>query len=307
MSPQASERYLPRLLDGLAKRHGGTLIGAILMVVACITHASMMAAVKGLADTFPVWQILLIRSGGQLLMLVPLIVGTRGQVLSSNRIGVQLTRSVLSFIALISAFYAIAHLPLASASAISFLRIIFIIALAGVLFSDRIGIVGWSAAVLGLGGIVIMLDPSAEGLNEAALIAAFGAMLTASVTLTVKSLTQTDTTATMMCYSALGLTMLCAIPSAFTWVPMGREHLPLIAILIASASVTQWCFTNAYRHGETSTIATVEYFRLVAAAIIGFLFFAEVPSFGALCGIALIIVASFIAVKRERIRSSLGL
>jgi drug/metabolite transporter (DMT)-like permease len=300
--PQVADRFLPRLLERLAARHGGTLVGAALMVVACLTHGAMMAAVKGLAGTYPIWQILLMRSIGQFVMLIPLIVGTGGQVLKSERIGLQGLRAVLSFIALMAAFYAIAHLPLAEASAISFLRIIFVVALAGLIFSDRIGAIGWAAAAMGFGGIVIMLDPSAEGLNEAAAIAAAGALVTAVVTITVKQLTRSDSTATMMCYSAGGLTLLCLAPSMFTWEPIGWDDSPLFALLIASALVTQWCFTNAYRHGETSTIATVEYFRLVAAALIGLIIFAEVPTPGALAGIALIMSASFVAVRRERIR-----
>ena len=78
---------------------------------------------------------------------------------------------------------------------------------------------------------------------------------------------------------------------------------PHLTLLIGSAFITQWCFTNAYRHGEASVMATVEYTRLIAAAFIGFVIFSEVPTLGAVIGIILIVTASFIAVRREQIRS----
>lgn len=263
----------------------------------------MMASVKELSLTFPIWQILLLRSLGQSTMLLPLIINTRGNVFKSNHLVLQLLRILFSFISLMAAFYTIAHLPLAEASAISFLRIIFVVALAGVVFSDKVGVIGWAAAVIGLCGILIMLDPTASEINIAALIGAAGALVTAIVTIMVKRLTQYDATSTIMCYSSFGLTVLCAVPSAIAWEPITWSLVPLIALLIGSAFITQWCFTNAYRHGEASVIATIEYSRLIAAALLGFIIFSEVPTPTALVGITLIITASVIAIRREKIRS----
>jgi drug/metabolite transporter (DMT)-like permease len=202
-----------------------------------------------------------------------------------------------------AAFYTIAHLPLAQASAISFLRIIFVVALAGVVFAERVGVIGWAATVIGLAGILIMLDPTAEEVNIAALVGAAGALVTAVVTILVKRLTQIDATSTIMCYSSFGLTVLCAVPSVVAWEPITWAFLPLFALLIGTAFVTQWCFTSAYRCGEASVIATIEYARLVAAALLGYVIFSEIPTPGALTGIVLIITASIIAIRRERIRS----
>jgi drug/metabolite transporter (DMT)-like permease len=50
-------------------------------------------------------------------------------------------------------------------------------------------------------------------------------------------------------------------------------------------------------------MGTVEYSRLVVAALVGFLIFDEIPTFDALGGIALIVAASFVAVRRDQIRA----
>ena len=295
--------FLPKILERWSGLYGGNVVGAALMVLASFTNAAMMASVKELSLTIPIWQILLIRSVGQSTMLLPLVIKTGGAVLVTRSIGLHMLRIVISFISLMAAFYTVANLPLAEASAISFLRIIFVVALAGIVFADKIGVIGWAATVIGLAGILIILDPTASEINAAALVGAAGALVTAVVTITVKRLTQIDATSTIMCYSSFGLTVLCAVPNFFTWVPMSWANVPLFAFLIGNAFVTQWCFTNAYRHGEASVMATVEYSRLIASAFIGFVIFSEIPGLGATIGIVLIVMASIIAVRREQIRS----
>ena len=90
-----------------------------------------------------------------------------------------------------------------------------------------------------------------------------------------------------------------------TWRPITWDVAPLFAVTMVSGVVTTWCFINSYRHGEASIMATVEYSRLIAAALVGFVVFHEIPTANALVGIALIIVASFIAVRRDQIRTRL--
>lgn len=298
-----SPGQIPRILERWSSRYGGNVVGAALMVMASFTNAMMMASVKELSLIYPIWQILLIRSLGQSAILLPLVVKTGGAVLVTRSLGLHLLRILLSFVSLMAAFYTVANMPLAEASAISFLRIIFVVALAGIIFAEKIGVIGWAATVIGLAGILIILDPTASELNAAALVGSAGALVTSIVTIMVKRLTQVDATSTIMCYSSFGLTIVCAVPSFFTWVPLSWSLVPLIVFLIGNAFVTQWCFTNSYRHGEASVMATVEYSRLVASALIGFAVFSEIPSLSSTIGILLIVAASLIAVRREQIRN----
>ena len=306
MTSYTPSGLLPRYLERWAGRHGGNTIGAALVVVASFATAAMMVSVRDLSATYTVWQILLMRSLGQVVLLMPLIVRTGGDILKTERFDLQALRVILSFGAIACMFYAIAHLPLAEASAIGFTRVTFVVALASVVFAERVGLVGWSATAIGLAGIVVMLDPAAEVLNDAALIAAAGALGTAGVTILIKKLTQTDATATIMCYATIGLTLLCLPPSIYTWQPITWAATPHFALLVFYGIVTSWCFTNGYRHGEASVMATVEYSRLVAAALVGFAIYAEIPGPDAVVGACLIVSASFIALRRERIRARIA-
>jgi len=303
MATYGSSRFLPRILENLAQRYGGNVVGAALIVLSSLVLASMMGAVKELATTYSIWQILLARYVGQFVTLTPLIIGSRGSILKSDRIDLQVLRVALAFIGIVCMFYAIAYLPLAEASALGFSQTIFVVALAAILFTEKVGAIGWTATGIGIAGVTIILDPTAEVLNQAALVGVAGALANAGVAITVKKLTATDTTATIMCYPAIGLGLLFVVPGSVTWQPITWDAAPLFALIMVSGVVTTWCFINSYRHGEASIMATVEYSRLVAAALVGFIIFDEIPSAGALVGIALIVLATFIAVRRDQIRA----
>lgn len=303
MAEYDASGFLPRILEKYAQKYGGNVVGATLIVLSSVTMAAMMAAAKDLSDSYSVWQIVLMRSFGVAVMLTPLIIRSGGGVLKSEVVGFQLLRVVLGFVGIVCMFYSVAHLPLAEASAISFSRVVFVVGLAAIIFAERVGVIGWGAAAIGLAGVTVMLDPAAEALNRAALVGAAGAFANACVVMVVKKLTATDATVTIMCYPAIGLTLLCIVPSALTWQPITWEAAPMFALIMVSGIISNWCFINSYRHGEASIMGTVEYSRLVAAALFGFVMFHEVPTPDALLGIALIIAASFIAVRRDRIRA----
>jgi len=294
--------FFPRILERLSARYGGNVVGASLIVVSSFTLAAMLAAAKDLSASYSLWQIVLIRSLGVGLMLTPVIVRSRGNVLKSKRYGLQILRVCFGFVGITAMFYSVAYLPLAEASAINFSRTIFVVALAAIIFSERVGVIGWAAAAIGLLGVTVMLDPTAEALNTAAMVAVVGAFANACVVMVVKKLTATDATVTIMCYPPMGLTLLCIIPSILTWQSITWSAAPVFATLVVSSIFSNWCFINSYRHGEASIMGTVEYFRLVAAAIVGFAIFGEIPTLDSLIGIALIIAASFVAVRRDQIR-----
>ncbi len=59
---------------------------------------------------------------------------------------------------------------------------------------------------------------------------------------------------------------------------------------------------NGLRVGEATAVAPFEYSRLLFAAVVGMLFFAESPSFETLLGAALIVGSSlYIAVREARL------
>ncbi|MHA1524400.1 MAG: DMT family transporter [Alphaproteobacteria bacterium] len=293
-----------RLRQWAAGQNGNT-VGAVLLVLSSLTVAVLLGVVRELGDTYSVWQIMLARAVGQLVFFIPFLARRRGAILKTSRLPLHVARIVMSFFAIACWFYSISQLPLAQASAFSFSKGVFVVALAGFFLGERPGIVGWGATLVGFCGILVMLDPSQAQLQIAGLVAVAGALIASVTTLVIKRLTQTESTTTLMAYSAVGLTVLCVAPALLTWQPITWSAAPLFLIAALSGSFTQWCFITAYRYGEASVMAIVEYLRLPAAAFVGFAVFAEIPTFASLIGMAMIIAASLISLRRKRIRAGI--
>ena len=293
-------------LSAWADKQNANTVGAVLIVLSSVTVAALMGAVRELGQTYPIWQIMLARAGGQLLLLLPFMARGRWQMLRTEKLGWHISRVVTAYMGLLGWFYSIAHLRLADAMGLSFSKALFVVGLAALLFHERPGVIGWGATLVGFAGVLIMVGPSGDsGTALAGIVGIAAAAAGAITTMNIKYLTRTETTATMMAYPAIGLTVLAGIPSVVTWVPITLEATPLFVLSILSGIVTQWCFITAYRYGEMSVLATVEYVRLVTAALAGYLLFGEVPTPWAFFGIVLIVTASFVSIRRERIRAGI--
>lgn len=91
------------------------------------------------------------------------------------------------------------------------------------------------------------------------------------------------------------------LPAFLHWQPMDLRSVVLVGGMTLFGSIGQWCFLNAYRLGEVSALAPVEYSRLIAAIIAGVLIFSEVPSWIAALGMALIIGSTYATFRWSRV------
>mgnify|MGYP006134747923 FL=1 len=93
----------------------------------------------------------------------------------------------------------------------------------------------------------------------------------------------------LMIWYSFGITLITG-PFAITlWkVPSMREACMLIAIGILS-TIAQFIFINAYRYAEASFLAPMHYIHIIPVTIIGFVTFAEVPSFNTVLGAGIIL------------------
>ena len=83
------------------------------------------------------------------------------------------------------------------------------------------------------------------------------------------------------------------------WImPSGRDLLP-IAILSLTGSGAQFCLAQAFRYGEVSLLAPLEYGVLIWATIFGYVFWGDLPTLTVLGGVAIIIASSAYVAHRE--------
>lgn len=123
--------------------------------------------------------------------------------------------------------------------------------------------------------------------------------------ISVRRLSQTESTATLLIYQAVFVGVLAAIPLFWLWVTPDLPGLLLLLAMGAIATVGQWVGVKALRLGEASVVGNIQYVQLIFAAILGYLFFSEVPDTYTLVGAAIIIGSSIYLLHRDRLVTQL--
>lgn len=282
----------------------GNVRGAILMSLGAVLFAVEVLFIRWMNDRgIPTTTQVFARSMGQLLWVLPLILGAGLAVFRTRRLGLHLFRGLASALTWGLYFLSFAFLDLATATVLSFTNVMFTTLLAGPVLRERVDAARWAGTLLGLLGVAIMLRPGADIPLLGALTALGAALAWCGITLSSRVLSRTERTETVVAWVGI-VTSLCTLPFAiWGWAPIGLGD---AAVLLAFALFTPgiiWFVTEALRAGEASAVAPFQYLRLVVIMGFGWVLFAEVPDGWTLLGAAVILSGAVIITLREARRA----
>ena len=277
----------------------GPLQGALWMVLACLLFMVMSAMIRQVSDTLPAFQIIAIRNVFSLLTILPLLLRVGRVSFRAWRPGLLFGRALLMIGAMTSWIVAVEGLDLATATSISFSSPLFATAGAALFLKEQVGPRRWAAVVVGFAGMLIILRPGLAEMSAAAGFALANALLTAWGGITVKVLTRTESTATVVLYLYLLTTPLSAIPAIFVWVPPTALDVGWLAVMGVLVALGHICLTKAYAAAEASAILPYDFAKVVFAALLGFTFFGELPDAGTWIGMFVIFAATVYMARHE--------
>lgn len=180
----------------------------------------------------------------------------------------------------------------------------FVTLLAWAFLAERVGVHRVGAVIAGFVGVVVAMRPGTEGLFDAnALIPIAGALGAAVAIISVRRLSQTETTATLLAWQSIFVGALAGVPLFWLWVTPDAFGVAFLLAMGGLAAVGQWVGVRALRLGEAVVIGPIEYTKLIYATLIGYLVFAEVPDAWTLTGAAIIIGSALYILYRERMVS----
>ncbi|WP_342585971.1 DMT family transporter [Zhengella mangrovi] len=118
----------------------------------------------------------------------------------------------------------------------------------------------------------------------------------------IRLMSRSDAPTTILSWQAIGVGLATALPAIWFWKwPTATEWL-LLAAMGVTAFATQMSNIIAYKWGEASLLASLDYIRLLYATLLGWLFFSALPHRFTLAGAAIIVLASIYTIWRERQR-----
>lgn len=281
--------------------------GIFLGLLAAAMFAAAAAMAKISVETYHVLQILFFRQLVVLASAVPTIIATFPQSLKTEHIGGHAIRLSGAFVALSCSIWAVAVLPLTTATTLTFAQVFFVALLAASFLDERVGIHRIAAVTVGFIGVIIVMRPGFGGLfNVYALIPLAAALGAAIAKIYVRRLSQVESTATLLTYQALFVGLLAGIPMFWYWKTPDLPGLIMLLSMGALATVGQWTGVKALQVGEASVIGNIDYSALIYAALLGYFLFSEIPDIFTVIGAAIIVSSSIYIFRRESLARRQG-
>ena len=195
----------------------------------------------------------------------------------------------------------LALVPIITISAIIQVSPLLVTLGAAVLLREKVGIRRWSAIVIGLFGVVVILRPWATNFDAAAVLALLGVIgLSARDVATRRVPKQTPSLVlAILGFGATipaGLILIAFDPHLL--VPTSQETILFVASIFIGVGA-YYCIVTAMRLGDMSAVVPFRYSRLVFGVAIGVWYFDETLDRWTLIGSAIVVGSGLYALWRE--------
>ncbi len=231
-------------------------------------------------------------------------------LLKTTRPFMQLLRASLGTLGLVFAMWAVSILPVAVLMALGFTAPLFVVLLSIPILGEKIGIWRLGATIIGFIGVLIIVNPFSEHTDiplDGFLIALVFVLCNAAVTILLRVLGKTESSMTTVFYFlALGAfytggillftetaSYSVMIAGIYPWIIIGLGVAGILSLIAK---------TEAYVHAEASLVSPTSYIMIVWGGIFDWFLWHEAPTFSLILGAAIIILANFIILWREKVK-----
>lgn len=286
-------------------KHQENLSAIVVMLIAVGLFSVMDAGLKTLSPHYPAMQVAALR-GLSSLPLICAYVAWRRRLSSLFKVrwSLHVLRGVLAVTMLASFAFALRTLALAEAYAIFFVAPLLITALSMPFLGERVGRARWLAIAVGFVGVLVVLRPTGTGMFSlaglAVLLSAVGYSISA---ITVRIIGRTDSNESLVFWMVLMLSAGASLLAAPHWVAIHSEHWWVIVGIGITGFLAQLAITEAFRRGEASFIAPLEYSALAWGAGLDWLLWKTLPDAITLVGAGIIIASGVYLIRGERVHA----
>lgn len=274
---------------------------AIMMVFAatCMGTASLLAKLLGTGENpLHAFQISAGRFGFALLALAIAAAILRPRIVAPN-IPLHILRVLFGWAGITCMFFAVARMPMADATAISYLNPMIAMLLAIPLLGERPGRWRWGSVAVSFLGAMLLIRPGASGIQPAALVALAAACFMGAEVIAIKRLTLLEKPFQILIINNSIGCILAISTAAFVWVtPTGVQWLIMAGVGLSVVSA-QVCFIQALRAADASFVMPLFYGTLIVVALWDLALFGIVPDVISLIGGGIIVSAACVLAWRE--------
>jgi drug/metabolite transporter (DMT)-like permease len=248
-------------------------------------------SVRALSKTLSVFDIMSIRTGSGVLILLGLLAMRPEllQCLAPRQMGLHAARNSVQFIGQYAWMQAITMLPFATVFALEFTTPAWVALLAVLFLGEKMTANRLGSVLVCFVGVLVIVQPGLASFQPTSLLA-LGAALSFAITLVItKKLTATVSTfAILFWLNAMQLPVNLALSSShFLFKLDSTTALPALGIMISGLSA-HYCFINAFRYGDATIVVPLDFLRVPLIALMGAWLYHEALNIVVFAGAALI-------------------
>jgi len=272
---------------------------AFLMCISAVFFALMAVMIRLSSSELHPFQIAFFRCFFGFVFTLPLVWHHGRSLLDTKRFNLYLVRCGIGIVSMLSGFWAVVHLPLAQAVALTYSTPLFVTIGAALVLHEVVRARRWTAVLVGFVGVLVIVRPFDAALSFATWIALMSAALSAAVSISIKFLSRTEKPDTIVFYSSAIWVPLSLVPALFYWVtPTGWTWLwVILAGLFGTLGHMFW--TRAYKLGDASALTPISYLQLPIVTVFAWLLFDEVLDRYTLIGALIVFLSNLYIAHRE--------
>ena len=285
------------------------LRGITYKLISVAVFIVMSSLIKSISDSIPPGETVFFRSA----FAVPVILvwlALRGELrtgLKATRPFGHFWRGLLGVTAMGCGFASLAYLPLPEVTAIGFAAPLLVVVFAAIFLGEEVRLFRFSAVLVGLVGVMIVLSPRLTVRADADTAMALGAMLAltgavsaALAQVTVRRLIATEQTSAIVFWFSVTAATLSLVTLPFGWVLPSPGQAAILVTTGFLGGIGQIFLTSSYREADASVVAPFDYAAILLALGIGYWVFGEVPTLTMLTGASIVVAAGILIIWRER-------
>ncbi|MEE2760039.1 MAG: DMT family transporter, partial [Pseudomonadota bacterium] len=232
-------------------------------------------------------------------VMLPFLLWHGMGVFYTRRIGTHFLRGIFNSIAILAWFWALTLMPLADATALNLLAPLMVTAGAILFLREKVGSRRWMALGLGAVGGLAIIRPGFQDISLGVWLALATVVFSAVQRIMAKSLATTESNVTSFLYLLGFMIPATFVASLIVWVWPAPADYAWLAVIGALLSAGHFALMKSLQLADVSALEPVNFTRLLWGALLGYLFFAEVPDIWIWVGGVMIISATTYVARRE--------
>jgi drug/metabolite transporter (DMT)-like permease len=280
------------------------------MLAAVFIFSIMDSLLKRLSTHYGPLQISCLRClSSWLFLLLPITWQRTWATLRPSDLRLHVFRAALGIGMLASFVFAVNRLSLAQTYSLFLAAPLLMTALSVPIHGEKVAGKRWLAIVIGLSGVLVILQPWGGGsISLMAACAAAAATICYSLSaLTVRTLGRGNSSMSLVFWYLLLVSVGSGLLAAGDWRPVRVSDWGWLTGVGITGALGQMWLTNAFRRAPPSVVGPFEYTAILWAFAIDWIFWSATPSLSLIIGACIVIASGIVIILDERRLSMLAL